>query len=624
MRPINGTPIGSTRGSANTKQVYIISVFLLLICIFVVRIASETKWVTSSLSVTLLLSPDATSNAETLAADVSVEEQIKMQVAAEQLPSTAILFIHRHNFSYHATARFETEKEPPRELTTSTDISANNNDDSALQKSLRVVLCSECNSAKYSKDQLDCSRLILIPAHGQSAPSTIIPWSKLLKLQHNVSQTISECAACAPAICHPRLQDLLSFDEAAPRILRSVSHILPSVPFSYQRPYLKHNSSIDKSMHNDSLVFYNPSILPFHSPELLEAVYIASFHGSVNEYPFIKEDLVAIALLDKNLKILRDVVVDPNAFLRAVHTDMAKSITFYDYRLFYLHGRLYLTDAQLLLSIEVHLSAAAKPSDNITLPVIFGGESLSITAPHGYHYLFQHNGKRLGGKNLALIDHPNGKSAYIELWPVPRTLLEVNFTDGVRFSYGSKEVQLYPKPLPSYLSHELEHIWRKPFKFTADRGTACCVTLENKYFKDLLVTNSSSTSILLASSDDVRIGISHAKSRVPIPDLGYGYLSRFYAVAYDDPYNVVAMSALFCMGWHEGDWKDVKPQSHLKLKHFVYDCPAVHFPSGIASSPKTPDIIVVGYGIQDRQARFVEYSKRELALHIFSPLPKSG
>jgi hypothetical protein len=424
------------------------------------------------------------------------------------------------------------------------------------------------------------------------------------------------------------MDEILSFDDAAPQILRSVSHLLPSVPFQYQRPYSKHNNNHTHTnattahQQPDSLVFYNPSILTFDSPDLPEAVFIASFRGSVNEYPFIKEDLVAIALLDKDLKILRDVVVDPNAFLRVVHTDLAPSITFYDYRLFYLHGQLYLTDAQLLLRIEVHLSAANKKKDNMTLPVIFGGESLSITAPYGYHYLFQHNGKRLSGKNLALIEHPNGRSAYIELWPVPRTLLEVNLTNGVRFSYATPEVVRYPPTplLPSHASHETQHIFKKPFKFTKDRGTACCVTLEYEYFKDLLVL----TNNTIMDGADVRIGISHAKSRLPIPDLGYGYLSRFYAVAANDPYHVVAMSALFCLSWHDGDWKDARPQSHLKIKQFVYDCPMVHFPSGIASSPKAnPTRIVVGYGIQDRQSRFVEFSKREVALHIFSPLPNN-
>jgi hypothetical protein len=202
-----------------------------------------------------------------------------------------------------------------------------------------------------------------------------------------------------------------------------------------------------------------------------------------------------------------------------------------------------LADAQIILPIEVYLSPGSNftRSNHNTLPAIFGGESLSITAPYSYHYLFQHNGKRLPGNNLALLEY--SRKTYIELWPIPRALMEVNLTNGVKFSYGAPEETRYKEKLvPSYASQEMKHISRKPFRFTGDRGTACCATSEYKHFKDLLTANTK-----YSITGNARISILHAKSRVQIPDLGYGYLSRFYAVAQDDPFHVMAMSALFCL-----------------------------------------------------------------------------
>jgi hypothetical protein len=70
-----------------------------------------------------------------------------------------------------------------------------------------------------------------------------------------------------------------------------VAHLIPSVPFSCQHPFLKHLPHSDNIKHNDSIVFYNPSIVKFTSPKVPEAAFIATIRGMVNEFPAIKEDL---------------------------------------------------------------------------------------------------------------------------------------------------------------------------------------------------------------------------------------------------------------------------------------------------------------------------------------------
>lgn len=174
-------------------------------------------------------------------------------------------------------------------------------------------------------------------------------------------------------------------------------------------------------------------------------------------------------------------------------------------------------------------------------------------------------------------------------------------------------------PQPSFWSQEQYAVRRVPYKFSKDRGTAFGAIIEREYYQDLIPNATA------VPDGGIMIGISHVKSfrRLPHIEL-FSYLSRLYAVAIDDPFTVVAKSGLFCLDWHDDDWKDAKGTNmYFRIRRTIYDCPAIHFPTGITVSATDPSKIIMGYGILDRQPRFVEYSKRELSLHLFSPLPNN-
>lgn len=177
-------------------------------------------------------------------------------------------------------------------------------------------------------------------------------------------------------------------------------------------------------------------------------------------------------------------------------------------------------------------------------------------------------------------------------------------------------------PLPSFRAHgelntfPLEH----EFRFSKrDRGTACCTRLEREYYEDLILAKNETAMV----PPDVDIGISHVKSALKLPGPArYSYLTRLYAVSTVAPYQVVAKSGLFCLDWEDDDWK--KEHLNLKIRDFAYDCPAVHFPSGMTVSATNQSNVIVAYGILDERPRMVEYSKRQLALHLFTSYPKGS
>jgi len=200
---------------------------------------------------------------------------------------------------------------------------------------------------------------------------------------------------------------------------------------------------------------------------------------------------------------------------------------------------------------------------------------------------------------------------------VPRALSIVEYLDESRqvMVMLKKEVEKFPAPRASHSSQDeqLDGL----YKFSKDRGTACCVTMEREYYDDLLLANNQTFEGLGSS---IEIGLSHVKSYKRLPGVDrFSYLTRLYAVSSENPYQVVAMSALFCLNWQDDDWKD--STANLQIKDSTYDCPAVHFPTGMSVSASDPSKVIVAYGILDRQSRMVEYSKRELALHIFSAYP---
>jgi hypothetical protein len=170
------------------------------------------------------------------------------------------------------------------------------------------------------------------------------------------------------------------------------------------------------------------------------------------------------------------------------------------------------------------------------------------------------------------------------------------------------------RPPPSFRSQE----WGGR-KMSKDRNTACCAKLERRHFQDLV------SSTVLLEEEYVQVGISHTKTvQSVITTLGARkmmYVSRLCAFSPRNVTTVYSVSGSFCFGFGDDPMASYTKFNRLEMMGTTYECPAIHFPSGIVDKG---DSIVIAYGVNDCFSNMVEIDKRSIALHLFSSLPKDG
>merc|ERR1711862_35339 len=125
--------------------------------------------------------------------------------------------------------------------------------------------------------------------------------------------------------------------------------------------------------------------------------------------------------------------------------------------------------------------------------------------------------------------------------------------------------------------------------------------------------------------DSLFIGIGHTltmyykKNKVPekermlVPKTNY--VSFFYAFDPRPPFNLVARSGYFCLGYAFTDPKreggTLNPYSvlthnrPLTLYNKTFDCPQIHYVSTIVEKVNCPGTVVIVYGINDCTGRLV-------------------
>jgi hypothetical protein len=215
---------------------------------------------------------------------------------------------------------------------------------------------------------------------------------------------------------------------------------------------------------------------------------------------------------------------------------------------------------------------------------------------------------------------------FIEDWPLPalvgdggREIERLEFATSLQESPQYTAINLpqgTDRPLPTLEGHERQ-FEKSPWKHSNNRGTACCVQLERRYYADLTANET------LLTFDYLLLGIAHVKSIKKLPmdgsDATYGYMSRFYTILpMIPPANAAAQSGLFC-------WPPASTTTNttrlLQWKSRTYHCPPITFASGMAVSLSDSSKLIVGYGIDDEITNMVEINKRDVALRLFSPLP---
>jgi len=208
-----------------------------------------------------------------------------------------------------------------------------------------------------------------------------------------------------------------------------------------------------------------------------------------------------------------------------------------------------------------------------------------------------------GGKNM----HHFGPG-YIETWPSgPHEYVKVDFvTDPFDNCRPSNEVLKSPEvePSASFLTSDQS----SKTLIDRDSGSACCVTIrwrnEDEGERHLL------------------LGFSHRKTRKVPKKNAYNYVSRLYAFEMTPPFNIVARSGYFCLGFAaHGDADDEARQSdneqvwgsandyRLTIMNEVYDCPRIHFVTGITEKIDDDEMVIISYGVNDCYPRMIEVPK---------------
>lgn len=479
-------------------------------------------------------------------------------------------------------------------------------------------MCKDCQTAKIHP-KLSCRRRM------EPWLMNNLTWEQLRVAQEVVwGEKPKECGSCNPRFCDGSVDVETGFDFAAPKTLWGKTHTIQSLPASYRIPadviaQNKTEAHFANWKDGDFILYtYNPSLVPV--PDAIKkdypkAAYLASFRLSPlhtcapTTYNFFEHrhlSLLGLAVLDKELNSLVDGVIDVNTALGDRH--------FVDYRFFVLEGILYLSEGRRLLAVEV----STQPTED-AMPNEFGnGLFMKNVTP----VVRITNVAPI--KNNQFFTGQNGK-LYMEVWPIgPREVKSISIeNDGNNVSASVNSYETKQLPQASFVSNE--HLMgQQPYVFSRGRGSACCTQISKDLYRTMVGSKHKAMQY-----DYVLAGIDHVKS-VQIRGKFYIYLSRLYAFAPVEPFAVVARSGFFCFSSVKEPSQDphvlLLPNNYdginnqLNIRKNPYDCPRVHFVSGMADSVTNSSQVIVSYGINDCVPRMVVVEKQELAEKLFLPM----
>lgn len=137
---------------------------------------------------------------------------------------------------------------------------------------------------------------------------------------------------------------------------------------------------------------------------------------------------------------------------------------------------------------------------------------------------------------------------------------------------------------------------------TSERGSSCCVQVQRQ-------------------GRPLLLGISHSKFKFQTKKTRHNlpgnvsanhFFSTLYAMEAGPPYAVVAQSGKFCLGFSspaevatQNPYGRATVARPLRLGDDVFDCPAIHFVSGMTDTPDGKHL-VIAYGVADCSPRMVK------------------
>ena len=442
----------------------------------------------------------------------------------------------------------------------------------------------------------------------------------------------------------------------------------------------RYNWNHDYATDYRTLYLYNPSVLPLdqNDPDALSALdwealtgndetvkYLATFRANTGgncfgaDRPQVMKtgeqvSYLAVALMDADLNIITDTLIDLNAgpslfkYWLQLHEDC---------KIVLLRGIIYFLCNERLFRVTIRRSTQDKPlakgmhtASDRKIPYVYPniyGKGLEIT--------LWNRTKIAGGKNFNIFRVPSSSGSfehYLQVYPLPHRYhrLKVPAKDdndpSAMVSTESEQESTAPLPRPSFdgpdtgklittcPENEKPNTWitnctkptKRPFFGDSDHGTACCVTLTLKN-----------------SNEVVLVGISHTKTSgilnpwwlrdiyhtyygpPPKGQFAIGhkrYLSRFVAYRREPPFDVVARSGWFCLGFSEPNETGGNTlagrnmEYRLDLFNETYNCPMIHFASGIADMYGDPSKAIISYGVADCYPRMIVVEKDAIAQRL--------
>jgi len=339
---------------------------------------------------------------------------------------------------------------------------------------------------------------------------------------------------------------------------------------------------------------------------------------------------IGIALLDENLQILQgsDVVIDVNKaldktgkrqLLEDCHFAPMSSNEESDEGMDLLYlicnggGQTHIFNAHLALDKQISTQATSSSANHHI--DISNFDSLPNKYGNGLHlYLLMKSRKTLRGKNFSVFHSyvNQTKHSFLDTWPSHphevKTISTKSGNQGWDINVDGKKYISDSDNTSKHLDPEL-----KKRLIPRERGSTCCV---EAYSTKLQKT--------------VLLGFSHTKTnknKVDTNHSSYHYISRVYAFAPEPPFSIIAESDYFCLGF--GGLSELDhgasqtPESNItvvgyreEFKLFLvdhkYDCPTIHFITGLVDKIGDSSKVLISYGVNDCYPRMIEVQKQYL------------
>jgi hypothetical protein len=447
------------------------------------------------------------------------------------------------------------------------------------------------------------------------------------------------CIHCDPSSCSEQAKRYGRLDDMAPKARYATTHFLKAVPSDMRLPVAAlgnltgYFSDPKKCWPSRRYVSeFNPSIvvLPKHQiPQHIDrdkAVYLASYrvstaHACLGDDPEANFKMIGskwpapdityfgLSILDKDLSILDQTVVEVKTFM------------FQDPRLFVLgnndlfFGSYSLIQPLWLVPPTVDVDEGFYKAKTISDP---GGGKMEVTIGSKQWRPSDEDMDHHGKNFNYFVDSSNQSVAEYEPMQLKETLdLDVLYEPKKRINRTTIDTGARLPP-PSFATVDELYLAQGRLRlspFTRDRGGACCATITDPQGQNLL------------------LGISHTKvvhferTKEALTEMGIAnniYFSSFYAMKPFAPYTVVARTGRFCFGFPSKDEMQASgnPYGGMASATFMiggtfYNCPRIHFVSGIVDKADDATKLIVAYGVNDCFSRFLVIEKSEVVRILF-------